>query len=231
VKKNDEFFWFFSEEVAEEIAFFSEEVAVFSGRGRLREKSLVSEEEEETSFFLSRSPALSLFSLSDLSVVLISIDNTVFLLLPQAQIDLDRVTQRKITQNEMALPAPTPPTVTMMPPPDRKPRVLQEFVVMELPADHPSRNQHEGAVPPGVEEDAETNANATPRIKERHQPSTSLSSFLDPTPPPSSRLSETAIERASAGLKPGDKAGAEVLREVFGDKLPWAEMELFGGGK
>lgn len=88
MKKNDEFFW-----------FFSEEVAVFSGRGRLREKSLVSKEEEETSFFLSRSPALSLFSLSYLSVVLISIDNTVFLLLPQAQIDLDRVTQRKIKRN------------------------------------------------------------------------------------------------------------------------------------
>lgn len=110
----------------------------------------------------------------------------------------------------------------------RKPRVLQEFVVVDLPADHPARqHQHEVPVPPGVEEDESEKAAATKGKERIASLASSSSSFLDETPPPPLRLPDAAIERASEGLQPGDKRGAYVLRDVFGDLLPWTVKEMF----
>lgn len=83
-------------------------------------------------------------------------------------------------------------------------------------------------MPRGVE-DAEEKAAAKENERKTSTSSTpfALPGFLDQTPPLSLRLPEAAIERASAGLRPGDAAGAQVLREVFGDELPWTEQELF----
>lgn len=112
----------------------------------------------------------------------------------------------------------------------RKPRVLEEFVVVDLPSDHPARRQqHEAPVPPGVEDDDQEEAPAA-KGKGQKAPSAPLAAprgLLDQAPPLPVRLPEAAIERASAGLRPGDAAGAQVLREVFGDALPWTEQELF----
>ena len=113
----------------------------------------------------------------------------------------------------------------------RKPRVLQEFLVVDLPSNHPARQQqqHDAPVPRGVEEEDESEKAAAAKEKEQQTSSSTpgASSFLDTTPPQSLRLPDAAIERASAGLRPGDKNGAQVLREVFGDALPWTEKELF----
>ena len=113
----------------------------------------------------------------------------------------------------------------------RKPRVLQEFVVLALAPDHPARQQRDAPVPRGVEESLEE-APAKEREQKTSSPSSSApgccsSSFLDQTPPQSLRLSDAAIERASVGLRAGDEEGARVLREVFGEALPWTEKELF----
>ena len=114
----------------------------------------------------------------------------------------------------------------------RKPRVLQEFVVVDLPPDHPARHQNDAPVPPGVEEEDESEKAAAKNGKDQKASSTlatlSTSSFLNETPPPPVRLPDAAIERASAGLRSGDEEVAKVLREVFGDALPWTEKELFG---
>ena len=142
-----------------------------------------------------------------------------------------------------AMPLPTTTTMATAAAADdnaqRRPRLLQEFVVIDLPPDHPSRLQVEVAVPPGVEDDEEKAEAA--KLKDKQGPTSSgglatgLASpggFLDQNPPARSlRLPDAAIERASAPLRPGDQAGAQVLREVFGGKLPWTERELFCSGK
>ena len=104
--------------------------------------------------------------------------------------------------------------------------------MVDLPPDHPVRQQHEAAVPPGVEEDesekvpAKGNERKASTATSSSTPGSS-SSFLDETPPLPLRLPDAAIERASAGLRPGDEEGANVLRVVFGDALPWTEKDLF----
>lgn len=99
--------------------------------------------------------------------------------------------------------------------------------MVDLPADHPARqHQHEVPVPPGVEEDEAEKAAAANEGKERIA-SLASSSFLAETPPPPLRLPDAAIERASEGLHGGDKRGAYVLRDVFGDPLPWTPKEMF----
>ena len=126
----------------------------------------------------------------------------------------------------------------------RKPRVLQEFAVVDLPADHPARQlQYDAPVPPGVEEEDAPEEDAAAKERENEtskssssggeaaapgrSSSSSSSSFLDQTVPQPVRLSDAAIARASAALRPGDEAGARVLRQVFGASLPWTEKELF----
>jgi len=147
-------------------------------------------------------------------------------LLPQAHIDLPLESQRE-SEKKMVTTA----TATGNHEDARKPRVLQEFVVLALAPDHPARQQRDAPVPRGVEESLEE-APAKEREQKTSSPSSSApgccsSSFLDQTPPQSLRLSDAAIERASVGLRAGDEEGARVLREVFGEALPWTEKELF----
>jgi len=147
-------------------------------------------------------------------------------LLPQAHIDLPLESQRE-SKKKMVTTA----TATGNHEDARKPRVLQEFVVLALAPDHPARQQRDAPVPRGVEESLEE-APAKEREQKTSSPSSSApgccsSSFLDQTPPQSLRLSDAAIERASVGLRAGDEEGARVLREVFGEALPWTEKELF----
>ena len=103
--------------------------------------------------------------------------------------------------------------------------------MVDLPADHPARQRQEidVPVPLGVEEEeVALEGDAAKEERERKKTTTlTCSAFLDQTQPLPLRLPDAAIERASSGLRPGDNQGAQVLRDVFGDALPWAEKELF----
>lgn len=121
-------------------------------------------------------------------------------------------------------------------------QVLQEFVVVDLPPEHPIRRQQEKEqdvpVPAGVEEDEEEEAEGEegkekesdgdkPSSTSSSRPSPFALGFLDEKAPLPVRLPDRAYEIAQAPLRKGDERGAAVLREVFGEKMPWKEAELF----